>query len=77
MAKVLLIDDEKSIRITVSEFLKEANYEVLTTAYPNEALELAHEHTFDVILTDIILPRMNGIELIRQLKEIYLSANLL
>lgn len=68
MAKVLLIDDEKSIRITLAEFLKDAQHDVITTGDPEEALRLAQNHDFDVILSDIILPRMNGIELVKKLK---------
>lgn len=68
MAKVLLIDDEKSIRITVAEFLRDAYHYVTTAATAEEAIELVRTEQFDVIITDIILPRINGLELIRQFK---------
>jgi len=70
MARVLIVDDEKSIRLTLSEFLKGVGHEVSTAATAEEALEATHRQRYDVIVTDIILPRINGMELLQQFKQI-------
>ncbi len=69
MAKILLVDDEKSIRITLSEFLKEDDHEVQAVATAKEACKLLKKQDFDVVVTDIILPGTSGIELFKKIKE--------
>ena len=64
---VLLVEDEDSIRRTMGLFLSKAGYTVLSAAGPVEALETAgkHEARIDLLLTDVVMPEMNG----RQLTE--------
>lgn len=69
MAKILLVDDEESIRVTVGEFIEEAGHEVHTAEDVAKAFELMEEHNFDVIVTDIIMPKITGIELLRRIHE--------
>ncbi|MEA3238735.1 MAG: PAS domain S-box protein [Candidatus Bipolaricaulota bacterium] len=69
MARVLIVDDEESIRITLAEFIKEDGYVIETAADAAEALRLMDKQAFDVIVTDIVLPRMNGVVLMKKIRE--------
>ena len=68
MAKVLIVDDEKSIRNTVSEFLRMDGYEVRTAEDADAAMALLSEQPFDVVITDIVLPRVSGVTLLQRIK---------
>ena len=66
MPKVLLVDDEPSIRLTMGEFLKRAGYSVLTAAdYDSAVVHKAED--LDVAVIDINLPGKNGIQLLQKL----------
>ncbi|MCM1053590.1 MAG: ATP-binding protein [Ruminococcus sp.] len=68
--RVLIVDDSK-INIKVAcQILKPYNFSLVTAESGYEALELAKVGTFDIILMDIMMPKMNGIETLRRLKEI-------
>lgn len=69
MARILIVDDERYIRSTMKEIFEQEKYIVDTAADPIEALEKVKNNTFDVLLTDIVMPQMNGIELIKELKK--------
>ena len=62
MAKILVVDDERAIRSTLKEILEYENYSVIDAADGLEALELVRNDQFDVILLDIKMPRMDGLE---------------
>ncbi|MBT7069230.1 MAG: response regulator [Verrucomicrobia bacterium] len=66
---ILLVEDEKSIRVTVQLFLQDMGYTVLAAQSPKVALELVAAHTtgIDLLITDVIMPGMNGRELADQL----------
>ena len=68
MAKVLVVDDEKAIRRTFSTFLGAAGYEVDTAENADAAETLFRAKEFDVILSDIILPGLNGVALLAKIK---------
>lgn len=70
MAKVLIVDDEPAIRDTCKQFLVNEGHEVHTADSGLMALEMVEASTFDVILSDIVMPEMNGIGLLAQLVEI-------
>ena len=69
MARILLVDDEESIRITVGASIREGGHEVHTARDVAEAFELLKEHDFDVIVSDIIMPRISGMELLRKIRK--------
>ena len=69
MARVLIVDDEKSIRMTLAEFIREEGHEVFTASDATEALELLVEKKPSVVVTDIILPRMTGVALLKRINE--------
>ena len=67
MSRILIVDDEKSIRRTLGEFLRADGYQVVEAEDADEALRRLQEAEFDVVVTDIILPRVTGIELLRRI----------
>jgi PAS domain S-box-containing protein/putative nucleotidyltransferase with HDIG domain len=69
MAKVLIVDDERSIRTTLSEFVKEDGHDVWTAENATDGLRLFSEVAPDVVVTDIVLPRVDGITLLRKIHE--------
>src|SRR4051794_1140667 len=68
MFKVLLVDDEPSLRLTLTEFLKRAGYEVFAAADFQSALLLG-SGSFDVAIIDINLPGRSGIELLQEINS--------
>ncbi len=69
MKKILVADDEMSIRLLYSEELKEEGYEVYLAANGREALEIVRTIPLDLVILDIKMPEMDGIEALRQIKE--------
>ena len=68
MARILIVDDEKSIRRTLTEFLVDEGYEVIAAEDVDAAQQCLAEADFDVVVTDIILPRISGIELLHRIQ---------
>lgn len=62
--KILVIDDEKSIRNSLKEILENENYKVTEAVDGPEGLDLIRQYKFDVILCDIKMPNMDGIEVL-------------
>jgi two-component system cell cycle sensor histidine kinase/response regulator CckA len=60
---ILVVDDEDSVRAFVSEALASEGYAVLNTADPLEARRIVTSRTVHLLLTDVVMPRMNGLEL--------------
>ncbi len=70
MAKILIIDDEKAIRNTLRDILETEKYIVDDAVDGIAALELIEHNEYDVILCDIKMPRMDGIEVLEKTKEL-------
>ncbi len=68
MASVLIVDDHEGTRDTYSTLLRHAGFETRAAATGGEGIDAALAHPFDVLLVDLRLPDMLGIEIIRQLK---------
>ena len=68
MRRVLVVDDEENLRLVVRTFLKREGYEVEVAATGEEALALVETFGPDVILTDVRMPKMGGLELLATLK---------
>ena len=66
MAKILIIDDEKSIRSTLREILEYEKYEVEEAEDGELGLEMLSNNKFDVVLCDIKMPKMDGIEVLEK-----------
>ena len=69
MTKILVIDDEPSITNLVSAYLKPEGYEVFTAADGNAGLKAARAFKPDLIILDLMLPGMDGIELLSRLRR--------
>jgi len=69
MKKILLIDDEESIHILYREELEELGYEVHSAMSGEEALKILPTLNPDLVILDIQMPGMNGIDVLRKLKE--------
>jgi len=71
MARLILtVDDSESIRLMMKLTLTAEGYEVLQAADGVEALEVARERVADLVLTDINMPRMDGLALIKELRAL-------
>ena len=70
MAKVLLVDDESSIRRTLKDILSFEKYEVVEAVDGLDGIEKVKQQSFDVILLDIKMPRMDGIEAFEKIKAL-------
>lgn len=68
--KILIVDDDASIRELCQDSLKGEEYEVMTASSGEEAYELACREEFDVVLADIRMPGMNGLDLLKNLKSL-------
>ena len=69
--KILAVDDSASMRQMVLITLKGAGYDVLQASDGVEALEMARLSTVDLVLTDVHMPRMDGITLVRELRALH------
>ncbi len=70
MASILAVDDSASMRQMVSFTLKGSGYEVVEASDGVEALAVAKTRSFDLVVTDVNMPNMDGIELIRELRKL-------
>lgn len=68
--KVLVVDDEKIICHTIRIGLQKHSYQVVTTQSAKEALEKIKNEDFDVVLADIRMPEMDGIQMLKTIREI-------
>jgi two-component system alkaline phosphatase synthesis response regulator PhoP len=67
--KILLVDDSRFLRRAGEQALKRAQYEVVTAADGEEALKIAQEQIPNLILLDMMLPKLPGLEVLRALKQ--------
>ena len=69
MVTILIVDDSNSLRQTLLSILNSLNMKVLLAKNGSHAIQLLEKHTPDLVITDIIMPEMNGYELCRWLKN--------
>lgn len=69
MTKILLVDDSKFLRLATERALARAGYDVSTAADGENALQVAREKRPDLILLDMLLPKMTGPDVLKALKE--------
>jgi len=74
--KILLVEDSKSIRLENEEVLLKAGYQVITAEDGETALQMAQQQQPDLILLDMILPKLSGPEVLRRLKSEAKTANI-
>ncbi|MEQ8539623.1 MAG: response regulator [Coleofasciculus sp. D1-CHI-01] len=69
--KILIVDDEKNIRLTIAQSLDPLGYQVATADNGEDALLQLKVQEYDLILLDLKMPGMNGLEVLRRAIEIY------
>ena len=69
MGKVLIIDDEPYILLMLKKMLEKAGYEVDLASNGKEGMELFEQHSADLVITDIIMPDKEGLEIILEMKK--------
>ena len=67
--RILIVDDEPNVLDVLKQHLEIEGYECLASVSPIEALNLLREQPFDALLTDMLMPEMNGTEVVRRAKE--------
>jgi diguanylate cyclase (GGDEF)-like protein len=69
LTKVLIVDDEEIVCQVFAEMLREYGYQAVTETDGSKMLDLLWQERFDVVLLDLMLPGMSGLDLLRQLKQ--------
>ena len=69
VARILVVEDEQDVRETIKLQLEDEGHEVTETDSGKKALVLAESSPFDLVLTDVMLPDLNGIELVQQMNQ--------
>jgi DNA-binding response OmpR family regulator len=68
VARVLVVDDEKSVRLSVQQFLRDAEYEADVAEDAQRARALLANGLWDVVVTDIVLPGVSGVDLLKAIR---------
>jgi DNA-binding NtrC family response regulator len=66
---ILVVDDEQAIREVFKHFLVQRGHDVVTCGTAEEALQNAEQREFDVVILDVILPEMSGLEMAQELQR--------
>jgi DNA-binding NtrC family response regulator len=67
---LLVVDDEKLVRWAIQQSMGEENFTVVSAADGEDAIDKIRKETFDVIITDLIMPGLNGLELARMVRDL-------
>lgn len=70
MPKILVVDDEMDVCDFVKQFFEERNYSVTPALDGEQAIRILRKHKFDIILLDIKMKKMDGIETLRNIRKI-------
>jgi DNA-binding NtrC family response regulator len=68
--KILIVDDESEMRVALETTLQRENYQLVCAEDGKQALEQFKNHMFDLVLTDVRMPKLSGLELLREIKEL-------
>ncbi len=77
MASILIIDDEEIIRALLRSVLEGAGYEVTEAANGRVGLELYRQNPRDLVITDILMPELNGLDMLLELTREFLRAKVI
>ena len=70
ISKILIVEDEPTLRMVVCEFLRLMNFEVTCAENGVEALDRMCLTKFDLVITDVMMPNMGGVELIHNIRKV-------
>ena len=68
-ARILVVDDERGVRTFLQEVLADAGYAVLVAEDGEQAMKMVRAQCFDLVLTDLVMPEKEGIEIIRSMRQ--------
>ena len=77
MATILVIDDDDLIRVLLRSALEAAGYEVMEAANGRQGLELYRRRPTDLVITDIIMPELNGLDMLLELTREFIHAKVI
>jgi two-component system, response regulator, stage 0 sporulation protein F len=77
MATILIIDDEEIIRVLLRSSLEAEGYEVTEAANGREGLELYRQRPTNLVITDIVMPELNGLDMLLELTREFLHAKVI
>jgi DNA-binding response OmpR family regulator len=69
LKKLLIVDDEDGVRALVRMTLDNGDYQIIEASDGHEALDLAREHRPDLVLLDVMLPDLSGMDVCRKIKD--------
>ncbi|MBF0559634.1 MAG: response regulator [Nitrospirae bacterium] len=67
--KILVIDDEPDMRLLIERVLSRKGFDITTVAYAPDAVNLVEKDSFFLLITDLTMPEMNGLDLIKQVRQ--------
>lgn len=70
MPSILLIDDDEDVRDAVKKVLQRSGYDVAAVSSGEDGIKEAKSRNFDVVITDIIMPGMNGVDAIKKIRKL-------
>lgn len=70
MSRILVVDDQKTVRETIRIPLEARNHEIIEAEDGDQAIKIIKDSHVDLIITDIVMPVMNGIELVKAIRKI-------
>lgn len=70
MARILIVDDEEMDRFFQSYVLTDAGHELLFAAHGQAAIKVWQDHAIDLVITDLAMPQLNGLRLIKSIMEL-------
>src|SRR5258708_1888999 len=71
MTTILLVDDDDTLADTLTTMLRRSGYDVMRARDGKEAFRLLSLETFDLVLTDVVMPNMDGFELIMKVRQLH------
>ncbi len=71
MSQILVIDDEQQVRTLLKKIVEKQGYGVLLASDGKEGMDILKEHPVSLVITDIIMPEKEGLEIITEIKQQY------
>ncbi len=77
MKTILIIDDEPQIRLMLRKLLEQEGFKVTVASNGDEGMKMYHDNPTDLIITDLVMPEREGLEIIRTLKKKYTNIKII